>query len=1018
MVRVLNRSSQIAAFSTCLLLAFGATATSVLAQTKQTRLRFNRDIRPILSDKCFVCHGPDQNERQAELRLDIRDEAIAARDDMPAIKPGDVEQSAVVYRIFSEDENERMPPADSGRALSDDERKLLRQWIAEGAEYEQHWAYVAPERAAPPKVDGGEHPIDAFIIARLKAKGWNLAAEADRRTLIRRLSFDLTGLPPTVEEVEAFINDKSADAYERLVDRLLGSKHYGERMAVFWLDAVRYADTNGIHGDNHREHWLFRDYVINAFNDNKPFDVFTREQIAGDLLESPTREQQIASGYNRLNMTTREGGAQAKEYRAKYAADRVRNASTVWLGSTMGCSECHDHKFDPFSQKEFYQFAAFFADLQETAVGVQQPKRLPTDEQQKQAAELDAAIAGLKKTLNTATPELEKAQAIWETEFRDRGPKWQPLTAAELNSQGGATLEALKDKSIRASGAKPDKDAYTVHVETAEPITAFRLEALPDDKAPAKGPGRAGNGNFVVTEFEVFAGERKIEFGTITGTHSQKGWPAKAAADGNADSGWAVLPHVGKVNSLVFETKADAPAGKLKIVIHQNHGRGAHTLAHFRVSATSAARPVRAGDDGVPAGLAEILRLPADKRSAEQANKLAAHYRSIAPALAGARKQLADAEKKRKSVADAAPALLVAQTMAKPRMIRVLPRGNWLDDSGEIVAPSTPSFLNEMPKFDGRATRTELAEWVVDPNNPLTARVFVNRLWSIAFGEGIVRSLDDFGSQGEWPTHPQLLDWLAIEFRKSGWDTKKTLKTILMSRAYRQSSLTNETKLAEDPYNRMLGRQNRFRFAAEMVRDNALATSGLLVHRLGGKSAKPYQPLGYWSHLNFPKRVYKPDQGEDQYRRGLYTYWCRTFLHPSMLAFDAPSREECTVKRARSNTPLAALVLLNDPTYVEAARVTAERLLMETPTDATDAERLSRLFRKSLQRKPTAAEEKILLGVVAKHREQYLKSREEADKVRKNGFQASSSEVDPVELAAWTSGVRVVFNLHEFINRN
>ncbi len=996
------------------------------AAASGSRVRFNRDIRPILADKCFVCHGPDENERQADLRLDVREDATADRDGTPAVAPGNASKSELIRRIAAADEDERMPPGDSGRSLSNSERATLRRWIEEGAEYEDHWSYTRPARVKPPSIGTSKvTPIDAFVIDRLKRAGWRLSPEADRRTLIRRITFDLTGLPPTAERVEAFANSKSKRAYEELVDELLASEHYGERLAELWLDAVRYADTNGIHGDNHREHWLYRDYVIRSFNANKPFDVFTREQLAGDLGDNPTREQRIGSGYNRLNMTTREGGAQAKEYRAKYAADRVRNAATVWLGSTMGCAECHDHKFDPFSQRDFYSFAAFFADVDEIAVGAQRPERIPTPEQLKKLAELDAAIPPLTEKLNTATPVLAKAQEAWEAELRTNRTEWTLVEPLAFESKGGAKLEPQKDHSVLVTGAKPDRDVYTVSFQAEEAFTALRLEAIPDPSAPAKGPGRAGNGNFVVTEVEVHVNDKRVELAVASSEHSQQGWPAKAAADGNNDTGWAVLPRVGKLNSLVLEAKADSPAGEVRVVIHQNHGRGTHTLARFRLATTNRPRPVVASAHGLPAGIEAILALVAKDRTQKQQNQIAAHYRSVAPALQGVRDQLKKLNQQRKSIADSAPLLLVTKSI-KPRVMRVLPRGNWLDDSGPVVSPDTPSFLPRLPNSDeansdkpnsGKsASRAELAEWIVAKENPLTARVFVNRLWGLAFGEGIVRSMGDFGAQGEWPTHPALLDNLAVDFQESNWDVKAIVKQIVMSQAYRQSSEASAEMVEKDPYNRLLARQNRYRLPAEMIRDNALSVSGLIVHRVGGPSVKPYQPFGYWSHLNFPKRIYKPDEGSDQYRRGLYTYWCRTFLHPSMVAFDAPSREECTVHRARSNTPLAALVLLNDPTYVEAARAMAERVL--TSPAENDGERLNFLYQQALNREPKPAEAKIIMALFARHLSDYQADQEQAEGIQKNGFRKKAEPLDAAQMAAWTSVCRVVFNLHEFVYRN
>ena len=735
---------------------------------------FNRDIRPILSNNCYACHGFDQNERKADLRLDTREGATAK-----VIVPGDPETSLLWKHVTQADPDERMPPPETGKSLTAAQKSLLKQWISEGAHWEDHWAYISPKRQA-------NRGIDDFVSETLRSEGLTMSVKADRRTLARRLAFDITGLPPTPEEVASFVNNDGADAYDRYVEDLLASPRYGERMAIYWLDLVRFADTCGYHGDQHRDVALYRDYVIDAFNENLPFDQFTVEQLAGDLLENPTTEQRIASGYNRLLQTTEEGGSQPKEYIAKYAADRVRNVSAVWMGSTLGCAECHDHKFDPFTQKDFYSLAAFFADIEEVAVGRNSANMsLPTDKQAQALAAVDAEIAPMKEQIKKASDD--------------------------------------EKKDLQASLKK--------------------LEAR----------------------------RKKID--------------------------------------------------------------------------------------------AEIAKT------------------------------------------------MVVKVRKEPLMTRVLPRGNWLDESGEVVQPAIPAHLGRLAiDGDRRASRLDLARWMINSDNPLTARVFVNRVWKLFFGQAIARTLEDVGAQGEWPTHPELLDWLALEFVESGWDVKQLIRTIVHSQAYQQSSMESDALRERDPYNRLLARQGRFRLEAEMVRDNALKVSGLIVHREGGRSVKPYQPEGYWGQLNFPKRTYQPDQDQNQYRRGVYTYWCRTFLHPSMAAFDAPTREECTAERVRSNTPLQALVLLNDPTYVEAARALAQQLNNGSLRDG-----ITKAFEVVLSRKPSSQEIEILSQLHTEQRARFSQDPHAAKALLEVGL-AQAPETTP-ELAAWTSVSRAILNLHETITR-
>ena len=813
------------------------------ALAAEPKVDYATQIKPLLSDRCFTCHGPDGEERKAGMRLDVRADAIES-----AITPGKSAESELLVRILSKDPAEIMPPPTAHKKpFTPEEITLIRRWIDEGAEYSEHWSFIRPKRPVTPTpqdANWSPQPIDAFVKSRLEAEKLGPSPRADRRTLIRRLSFDLLGLPPTPADVDAFIADKSPNAYEKLVDRLMASKHYGERMAVYWLDVVRFADTNGYHGDNDRAHTPYRDYVIDAFNDNKRFDAFIREQLGGDLLPNATNKQKIASGFNRLGLTTREGGAQPKEYLAIYAADRVRNNSSIFLGLTMGCCQCHDHKFDPLSARDFYSFAAFFADIQETPVGAQRPTVLLSPEQRQRDSELNAIISKATKEIHNLAKYLDPAQAAWEKELIDSQDR------------------------------------------------------------------------------------RK----------------------------------------------------------------------------------------GLPKHIVKIFELAPDKWNKSHKGQLRNHFRATTPFTLTPRKEIDDAKKGKAVILKQSQTILISIAI-KPRVMRVLNRGDWQDDTGEIVQPAVPSYLGSLSLEKGRrATRLDLAQWIASPANPLTARVMVNRLWKLMLGRGLVNSLGDFGAQGDLPTHPALLDWLAIEFVESGWDIKHIVKLIAMSNTYRQSSDSTPAALDRDPHNKLLARQGRWRLDAEFVRDNALKISGLLVPKIGGQSVRPYQPAGYLAALNFPSRTWRHDTGESQYRRGLYTFWQRTFLHPSLASFDAPSREECTVQRPISNTPLMALVLLNDPTYVEAGRELARRMIAEG--GKTDAERISFGFRATLSRKALPAEIKILSTLAQKHRKEFDANVAEAAKIQRIGLKPVPTGVNAAELAAWTSVARTILNLHETIMRN
>ena len=733
-----------------------AASLSHVSSANEPRVEFNRQIRPLLSDRCFRCHGPDARQRKAELRLDTDAGAKTKRDGEPAIVPGKPDDSELIRRITSDDETERMPPAGAGKPLSRDEIGLLRRWVVEGAEYQPLWSFLPPRRPRIPPVRDTAWPrtaIDQFILARLEAENLAPSPTADKVALIRRLSLDLLGLAPATEQVDAFVGDSDQLALDRFVDRLLASPHFGERLAMYWLDLVRYADTVGYHGDQEHPISPYRDWVIRAFNDNLPFDRFTLEQLAGDLLPEATIDQKIASGYNRLLQTSHEGGVQQKEYQKKYDADRVRNLAAVWLGSTMGCAECHDHKYDPYTQRDFYSLVAFFADV---------------------------------------------------------------------NDQ----------KTFKGTDTSPTKR----------------------------------------------------------------------------------------------EPELDVPA------------------------------PL-------------------------------------------------DGATRRTMITEA----------IEPRTIRILARGDWMDESGEIVEPAVPRFLKALDAAERRLNRLDLARWLVSPDHPLVARVFVNRLWYLFFGVGLSTSLDDFGAQGEPPAHPELLDWLAVEFAESGWDVKHIVRLIVTSNTYRQSSQVSETLRRRDPQNRLFARQSSHRLPAEFIRDNALAASGLLVRRFGGAGAHPYQPAGYYQHLNFPKREYKPDGGENQYRRGVYTHWQRQYLHPMLKAFDAPSREECTAARPISNTPLAALVLLNDPSFTEAARVFAARMMCQSGSLPPD--RIRWAYRMVLSRLPDDAELAAMVRLYELNRNVYRADPESARQMLTVGLASNPTELDPADLAAWTQTARALFNLHESITR-
>ncbi len=1058
----------------------------------QNQISYNRDIRPIFSDTCFRCHGPDKNARKAGLRLDVRDEALRkTKSGVVPIVPGKPDDSEIVRRIFSMDQNELMPPPEVHKTLTPQQKETIKLWVAQGAIYEGHWSYQPVHRPEIP--DAKIHPIDFFIQQRLQKAGLQLAPEADRRTLIRRVSLDLTGIPPTSQEVAAFVNDKTPDAYEKLVDRLLASPRYAEKQAMHWLDAVRYADTSGFHGDNAWPAWPYRDYVLRAFRDNKPFDVFTREQLAGDLMPNASEEQKIASAYNRMNRTSAEGGLQPKEYLAKYAADRVRTTSIVWLGATMGCAECHDHKFDPILTKDFYAMEAFFADVKETGLVPDRGRdafgaklMLTSGEQKQRYDELTAKLTQARKELETKAASFDARRPAWEKEtvkLQAAGKlDWKLQRILSAQAKNGTTLQIYNDETINttrylsgnilnetikgeglvvASGALPEQEIYTVTFKPgAGAWTQIGLDVAQDESLPALRVGRSGD-RFVVTEFEAEISEgqgtpRKLNFSLATtdGTGQPPEHPAIAAIDGNPKTGWGVTygDNRDMFLALRFAQKLQTSANSLITVrVRQESAYRKAVIGRFRIALSDAEyawpdhliktdKALR----GVPTDFLKSVFVAENKRNDEQQKNVNSFFQWSVPELEPLLINLAKIEAERDSIDAQIPRVIITETMM-PRDTRILPRGNFLDESGELLQPAIPQFFGKVDTTEKRATRLDLANWITSKNNPLTARVYVNRLWREFFGVGLSKTLDDLGSQGEWPTHPELLDWLASEFmqpkycgvgiadcglKKEGntllhdWDVKHLIRLIVTSHTYKQSSIPAtenpqsqiRNPQSDDPDNRLLARQHRPRVDAEIVRDIALSVSGLLVEKFGGSSVKPYQPDGYLAALNFPKRDYATDRGENLYRRGLYTHWQRTFLHPSLMTFDAPSREECTVNRTNSNTPLQALVLLNDPIYVEAARVFAQNILRQGGKSV--AAQIDWAFERTLNRPATAEEKNILIVLHRKNLLRFQRDTAGAKNLVNVGESALPKDLSVVRLAAMTTVTRALLNLHETITRN
>ncbi len=1048
----------------CLLVVFLSNAIAA----DSSKIDFNRDIRPILSENCYACHGPDSEKRKAGLRLDLKEGALAKlKSGDFAIVPGNVANSTLVQRIITKDEDDLMPPLKTGKHLAEAQIDLLRRWIAQGAVWSSHWSFNKPERPTPPTVKNKgwpRNPIDNFILARLEKENLTPAAEADKATLIRRVTFDLTGLPPTLEEVDAFLADRHPYAYERLVDGLLQSPRYGEHEARYWLDVARYGDTHGLHLDNERSLWPYRDWVVRAFNQNLPFNQFTVEQIAGDLLPNPTQSQKIASGYNRCNVTTSEGGAIDDEFYVRYAVDRTETTGIVWMGLTLGCAVCHDHKFDPVSQKEFYQMYAFFNNFAEKAMdgNVLLPPptmKLPTPEQTVKLAQLNESITLAETRIREAAGKVdyqepepkpiakEHSDFVW---VEDDFPK-----DAKVQSDGAALkwIEGDKVYSGKRALTRTDgglaQDTFTrastpLRVGDEDRLFAYvYLEPTNQPKA-------------IMLQFHATGWSHRANWGDENAiSYGDKGTTNKLLMGELPKAGeWVRLEVDAAKLGLPKDTLIDGMAftqfggtvywDKAGIVTATpQEDRSRESQLAWEQQEAVREKP------GSPRDVLDAIKVKSAQRTPEQARLIHEYYisRIYAPlrlTFDPMLKELAAIKKERDDLDSSLPATMISQEMEKPRGAFLLKRGQY-DQRGDPVQPGVPAVLPALPPSD-TTNRLDFARWLISPEHPLTARVTVNRFWQQFFGTGIVKTAGDFGAQGEWPSHQELLDWLACEFmspsspvdsivKSSGqsndstiprfndspshpWDVKHLLKLIVTSATYRQGSAVTPEKLRADPENRLLVRGPRFRLDAEMIRDNALYVSGLLIEKMGGRGVRPYQPPGIWEAVGYTASntaKFTQDHGEALYRRSLYTFWKRTAPPPYLTAFDAPSREQYCTRRERTDTPLQALVTMNDPAYVEAARHLSARMIQHD-IDADD--RLDFGFRLVTARQPSAFEKTVLKDALKKYQAKYQSNVEDAKKLIAVGESPVNEKLDPSELAAYTMVASLLLNLDETINKN
>ena len=1065
----MRKGRALALFAAAFVCGSGAASRVVMldAQVGQPQpVSFNREVLPILANNCFACHGPDEKKRETKFHFDTEEGMFLKKG---VIERGNASESLLVEKITEPNPKDRMPPPESGHVLTERQIDLLRRWIDQGAKWDTHWAYVAPKRPELPAVSQMSwvrNPIDQFILARLEREGLKPSPEVDKETLLRRVSYDLTGLPPTLAEMDAFLSDSSPDAYEKQVDRLLQSPHYGERMAMPWLDAARYADTHGYHIDSLRAMWPWRDWVINAFNKNMPFDEFAIEQLAGDLLPNATRDQKIASGFNRNHMINFEGGAIADEYQVEYVVDRVEATSNAFMGLTMGCARCHSHKFDPITHKEFYEFFAFFNTVPEFGLdgrtGNAAPVLpLPTPEQQARLDELNASIAAREEAL--ADGVVVPLQEEWEKKVAE--------TPAEPDVAGLIAHYELDGNFSDISGryqhgktivGDPTFDAgqvgRAVSFDGDTEVSFGNVGAFDRAEPFSLAVWLKGRGNLPMAVFQKIEGsdhrrgyEWQLDDIALVGIQT---WAARLSVRIAGDSPDDAIEirtrerlrlgdwyHV----ALIYDGTGNAGGLALYLngvrldvdVVHDALKGAFATTAPLRVGSKTLGKPF--------VGQLDDLRLYNRALTREQVEDLALHHpmRVILSGVIGkpskndaerartyyltyaapeslrtAYRELKALQARKDDLVKQIPTTMVMAEMKKPRDTFILARGDYRNQTDK-VQPGVPAMLPPLPK-DAPLNRLTLAKWLVDPGHPLTARVAVNRYWQSYFGVGLVKTQEDFGVQGEPPVNPELLDWLATEFIRTGWNVKGMQRLIVTSATYRQSSKTTEALREKDPENRLLARGPRVRLQAELIRDTALAASGLLNDAIGGPSVMPYQPKGIWEELafgdGFSGQAYEQSHGADLYRRGMYTLWKRTAPPASFATFDAPDREKCTARRAQTNTPLQALALLNDPTYVEASRALAQRALLEGGKDANA--RIAYAFRLATARKPGKQEMKVLRALLDGRLEAYRQDRAAALKLLAVGESPRNPRLDVSELAAYTTVTSVIFNLDETITKD
>lgn len=1009
-------------------------------------IRFNRDIRPILAEKCFACHGPSAKREEGQARLDQRDDLIKPGPEGKRIlAPGEPNASEFVRRILSEDEHLRMPPVESKKSLTAAEKETLVRWVKAGAPYEKHWAFIPPQRSAVPSVktpNWARNELDRFVLERLEQEKLTPSPPAQKSTLLRRLSLDLIGLPPTTQELAVFLSDASPEAYSRQVEGLLQSPHYGERWGRLWLDGARYADSDGFEKDKPRFVSMYRDWVIHALNNDLPYNEFVIDQIAGDLRPHATQDQRVATGFLRNSMINEEGGVDPEQFRMEAMFDRMDAIGKSILGLTIQCSQCHSHKYDPLTQEEYYRMFAFLNNSHEGSISTYTP------EQQARRDEILHQIQALEERSRGDVSDWQERMSAWEQTVRGREALWTVVQTAEDDASGGQKMYRMKDGSFLCQGYAPTKHTVEVKVTTTAPlITAFRLEQLNDPNLPMGGPGRSIQGTSALTEFKVQAWP--------TGKPDQAVWvkfkqavasanapekplspiyfdktdrkriigPVDFAIDGKDETAWGIDVDPVRRNRtcqavFIAETPISNPEGtELKFQLVQNHGgwnsddNQNHNLGRFRLAVTAADD---AAVDLVPPAIRSILQIPREQRTAEQSAAAFSAWRQLSPECTAITAQI-------ESLWQQLPeptSQLVLQERDEPRMTSLLNRGDFLKPAHK-VQPGTPAFLHPLHSGEAAPTRLDFARWLVDRQSPTTARSIVNRVWQAYFGEGLVSTTDDLGIQSDLPTHPELLDWLAVEFMERGWSLKQLHRTIVLSATYQQSSRVTPELASRDPKNRLLARGSRFRVDAETVRDVALAISGLLERKVGGASVHPPAPdFLFTPPASYGPKVWNEDQGPDRYRRAIYTFRFRSVPYPMLQAFDAPNGDVSCVRRSRSNTPLQALTTLNEPIFIECAQALALRLVNESKTEP--AQKVKYLFATAVSREPSPRETELILKLWNTERERFASGELNPwDLAARNPQQppALPEGVTAADLAAWTAVSRVILNLDETITR-